>query len=101
MLKQFAKCSKFGPILMQLELLVQQFHQIFFNGFEGITIRGTPKLCIDVSDVQYIVGGAFNKSMRKSADEEKYFGTRGRVKEEDAEVSGSVISRENSDEEYV
>ena len=73
---------------MQLEMLMQQFHQIFFNGFEGITIRGTPKLSIDVTDVQYIVGGAFNKAMRKSADEEKYFYARSRAKEEDSEATG-------------
>ena len=95
MMTQFIKCTKFGPIIKQLELIVQQFHQIFFNGVNGITIRGTPKISIDVSDVQYQVGGLFQKTMRRSPEEDKYFAARSRVKDEDCETSGMSHTKMN------
>ena len=88
MMAQFIKCTKFGTLVRQLELIVQQFHHIFFNSFDGITVRGTPKISIDCSDVQYQVGGLFQKTMRKSADEDKYYAARARARDEDCEASG-------------
>ena len=88
MMAQFIKCTKFGTMMRQLELILQQFHQIFFNSFDGITIRGTPKISIDCSDVQYQVGGLFQKTMRKSPDEDKYYAARSRAREEDCDASG-------------
>ena len=91
LMTQFQKCTKFGPIILQLELLVQQFHQLFFSGFTGVSVKGTPKITIDCSDVVYQIGGAFNKSMRKSSDDDRYFGTRSRVRDEDAESAGMIF----------
>ena len=89
MLVQFIKCTKFGPMVRQLELLLQQFHNTFFNSIGGITIRGTPKISIDVGDVQYQLGGLFQKTMRKSAEEERYFAARSRARDEDCEAAGT------------
>lgn len=88
LMKQFQKCTKFGPIFLQLEFLVQQFHQLLFSGFTGVTYKGTPKITIDCSDVSYQIGGAFSKSMRKSADVDRYFAARSRVKDEDVTSAG-------------
>ena len=67
---------------------MQQFHQTFFHGISGITIRGTPKITIDVGDVQYQLGGLFQKTMRKSPEGDKYFAARARARDEDCESAG-------------
>ena len=74
-----------------MEMLVQQFHQLFFSSFAGVTVKGTPKLTIDCSDVVYQVGGAFTKAMRKSSEDDRYFAARSRVRDEDAEAAGNVM----------
>ena len=96
LMTQFQKCTKYGPILLQLEMLVQQFHQLFFGSFTGVSVKGTPKITIDCSDVVYQIGGAFNKSMRKSADDDRYFAARSRVRDEDAEAAGTVFITKTS-----
>ena len=88
LMKQFQKCTKYGPIFEQLEFLMQQFHQLIFGGFIGVTHKGTPKITIDCSDVTYQIGGAFSKAMRKSADNDRYFAARSRVRDEDVESAG-------------
>ena len=91
LLQQFIKCTKFGHLINQIEHLLQQFHQVFFSSFCGVTFKGNPKLTLDCGDVQYSVGGAFHKAMRKTADEDKYINARCRVRDEDAESSAYVI----------
>ena len=90
MTTQFIKCTRFGRLFQQMEMLLQQFHNSFYNGFAGVTIKGTPKLVLDVGDVQYNVSGAFHKQMRKSPSDDKYCAARARVKEEEVESSGML-----------
>ena len=90
MTMQFIKCTRFGKLFQQLELLCQQFHNSFYQGFTGVTIKGYPKLVLDCSDVQYIVSGAFHKQMRKSTSDDKYCAARARVKEEEVESAGKA-----------
>ena len=90
-MQQFIKCTKFGVLIQQMEHLLQQFHQVFFSSFCGVTYKGTPKLTLDCGDVQYHVGGGFHKAMRKTVDEDKYISARSRVRDEDAETSAFII----------
>ena len=88
LLGQFCKHTKFGRIVEQLEYLMQQYHNIFYRSFEGMTVRGCPRLILDISDVQYLTNGAFEKWTRKNPDSERYFATRGRMQDIDAEMQG-------------
>ena len=91
LMRQFKECTKYGPLIQQLEFIVQQFHQLVFSGFTGVSVKGTPKLTIDCGEVTYQIGGAFNKAMRKSSDDDRYFAARSRVRDEDAESAAFCI----------
>ena len=88
MMVQFRKMTSFGRILNQLELLCQQFHGIFVNGLTGVTFKGTPKLSLDLSEVNYSFGGAFTKWNRKSDNLSRFLRAKNRMKELDVESAG-------------
>ena len=49
MVMNFCKFTKFGTLFKQLELLIQQFHGIFYHGVTGISYKGVPRLTLDTS----------------------------------------------------
>ena len=89
-MSQFCKQTPFGKIVEQLEFAVQQFHNVFYRSCEGMTVRGTPRLILDISDCSYIPSGAFEKWTRKCEDSEKYFQIRGRMQDLDVECQGKI-----------
>ena len=92
LMTQFCKITKFGRLVQQVEMLIQQFHSAFYHGVGGISFRGLPRLTIDTSDVVYHCGGAFHKWQRKeNGNSGRYAAARARVKDLDVEVSGTVI----------
>jgi len=62
-----------------------------------MTIRGCPRLIIDISDCQYIPSGAFEKWVRKCEDSDKYYQIRGRMQDLDVETQGKIVNRELSE----
>ena len=88
LLGQFCKQTNFGKMVEQLEYLLQQYHNIFFRSFEGMTTRGAPRLILDISDVQYLTNGAYEKWTRKCSESEKYLSIRGRMQDLDSEMQG-------------
>ena len=89
LMTQFCRVTKFGRLVQQVEMLMQQFHSAFFHGVGGVTFRGLPKLVIDTSDVVYHCGGAFHKWQRKeNGNSGKYAAAKSRIRDLDIEVSG-------------
>lgn len=89
LMAQFCKITKFGRLISQCELLIQQFHSTFYNGLPGISFRGLPKLVIDTSEVTYNTSGAFHKWQRKeNGTSGKYAATRSRIKDLEVEAQG-------------
>ena len=86
---QFLKTTKFGRLMEQCELILQQFHAVIFRSVEGLTVRGCPRLMVDVSDVQYITSPAFDKWTRKNENADKYAEIRGRLSRLDIEAEGN------------
>ena len=89
MIMSFCKVTKFGTLFKQLELLIQQYHGIFYNGCNGITFKGVPRLTLDLSGVIYNVNGSFTKWQRRSPDADRFAAARNRLKDLDAESSGT------------
>ena len=93
LMSQFCKQTKFGFLVEQLEYCIQQYHNVFYRSQEGMTIRGCPRLIIDISDCQYIPSGAFEKWVRKCEDSDKYYQIRGRMQDLDVETQGKIANR--------
>ena len=94
LMTQFCRITKFGRLVEQLEMLIQQFHSAFYHGVGGISFRGLPRLVIDTSDVVYHCGGAFHKWQRKeNGASGKYAATKSRIRDLDIEISGNEFMR--------
>lgn len=90
LMSQFCKQTRFGRLVEQIEFIAQQYHNVFFRGIEGMSIKGTPRLILDLSDVTYTTSGAFEKWTRKTEESEKYLQIRGRMQSLDVECQGKV-----------
>ena len=91
LMAQFAKQTKFGPIITQLEFLAQQYHCLMFRAIPGITVKGAPRLILDCSDCSYVFSGAHEKWSKKTDESEKYVATRARMRDLDLEEQGNRI----------
>ena len=85
---QFSKQTKFGPIISQLEFLMQQYHNLLFRAIPGITVKGAPRLILDCSECNYIFSGAHEKWSKKNEESDKYVSIRARMKDLDSEEQG-------------
>ena len=95
LMSQFCKQTPFGPIVQQIEFLAQQFHNVFYRGTEGMTVRGAPRLILDISDCTYVPSGAYEKWTRKCDESDKYFSIRGRMQNLDVECQGMIQNEYN------
>ena len=96
LMSQFCKQTAFGRLVEQLEYIIQQFHHVFFRGVEGMTVKGSPRLILDISDVTYNTSGAFEKWTRKCEENDRYVQIRSRMNDLDVECQGRLRKKENS-----